>query len=72
MSMPYYERFYVIAVCACLAAGVVTLAHADPMVATGNFVAVAIGIRLDARLRGRWWLVEDTSSGSWERRRTPS
>ena len=66
--MPYYERFYPIAVYACLAAGVALLAQADPLGAAGDFVAVAIGIRLDARLRGRWWLVEDTSSGSWERR----
>lgn len=70
--MPYYERLYPIAIYACLATGVVTLAQADPMAAAGNFVAVAIGIRLDDRLRGRWWLVDDTSSGSWERRRTPS
>jgi len=69
--MPHYERLYPVAIYACLAAGVVTLAHADPMAATGDFVAVAIGIRLDARVRGRWWLVDDTSSRSWERRRSP-
>lgn len=70
--MPYYERFYTVAVYACLATGTLVLAQGDPLGAVHNFVAVAIGIRLDDRLRGRWWLVDDTSSSSWERRRTPS
>lgn len=70
--MPHYDRFYTAAVLACLAAGTLAFAHAEPLTAAQSFVAVAIGMRLDGRLRGRWWLVDDTSGNSWERRRTPA
>ena len=70
--MRHYERIFPIAVLACLAAGVVEYAQAQGLAGVSNFLAVALGIGLDSRLRRRWWLmVEDAPSGQWQRRRTP-
>jgi hypothetical protein len=70
--MIHYERIFPVAVLACLAAGVAEYAQAQGLAGANNFLAVALGIGLDSRLRRRWWLmVEDGPSEHWQRKRTP-
>ena len=69
--MPYYDRLFSIAVLFCLAAGVLCVADADAAAGMPDFVAVALGIRLDDGLRRRCSLLDERPTGRWERRRTP-
>lgn len=69
-SMPYYERLFPIAVLACLLAGAIAFALADAVAASRDFLAVALGIRLDDGLR-RHWTGEAGRRERWQRLRTP-
>ena len=70
--MPYYERLFPIAILACLAVGAMSYAADDSLKATLDFLAVGLGIKLDDRLRARWWDLGTTSGPRWQRMRTPS
>ena len=69
--MPYYERLYIVAVLACLAVGVLAVAQGNLTFAMHDFIAVALSIRLDERLRRRWTLVDEGPGTAWQRQRTP-
>ncbi len=69
--MPYYERVYIVAVLACLVMGVLAVAQGNLTFATHDFIAVALSIRLDERLRRRWTLVDEDPGIGWQRLRTP-
>ncbi len=69
--MPYYERLFPIAMLACIAAGAWSFLQSDALSASHNFLAAGLGLRLDERLRQRWWIVEDDSEEEWLRLRTP-
>ena len=65
--MPYYERLFPVAMLACIAAGAWSFVQADALSASHDFLAAALGLRLDERLRQRWWIVEDDSEDEWLR-----
>ncbi len=69
--MRHYERLFPIAMLASIAAGAWCFVQADALAATHNFLAAAFGLRLDERMRQRWWIVEDDSEEEWLRLRTP-
>jgi hypothetical protein len=69
--MLYYDRIFPVAVLACLAAGVADYAQAEGLAGTNSFLAVALGIGLDSRLRRDGWLRAETPSPRWQRKRTP-
>ena len=69
--MIHYERIVPVAVLACLAAGVAEYAQAEGLAGANNFLAVALGIGLDSRLRRFGWMVEEGPSPRWQRKRTP-
>lgn len=57
--MPCYERLFPIAMLACLAAGAWSFASADALSASHDFLAAGLAIRLDERMRKRWWVVDN-------------
>lgn len=67
MAMSTYERLFPLAMLACLAAGAWSYAQADALSASHDFLAAALGLRLDERIRQRWWIVEDDSEEDWLR-----
>ena len=67
-----YERVFPVAVLACLAAGVAEYAQAEGLAGANNFLAVALGIGLDSRLRRYGGLREAASTEPWQRKRTPT
>ena len=69
--MPAYERLFPVAMLACIAAGAWSFLHADALSASHSFLAAGLGLRLDERMRERWWIVEDDSEEEWLRIRTP-
>lgn len=70
--MPGYDRLFTLAVLACLVGGALSFAVGDPLKATLDFVAVALGVRLDDRLSQRWWLAGEMPRSRWQRMRRPS
>jgi hypothetical protein len=70
--MPHYERLFPLAVLACLAVGALSYAVGESTKAMLDFLAVGLGVKLDDRLRQRWWGLGETSGPRWQRMRTPS
>lgn len=69
--MLHYDRLFPVAVFACLAAGVAEYAQAQGLAGANNFLAVALAIGLDSRLRGSW-MREAGSTERWQRKRMPT
>jgi hypothetical protein len=70
--MPGYERLFPIAMLACIAAGAWSYLQADALSASHDFLAAAIAMRLDERLRQRWWVIDEDDELEWQRLRTPA
>jgi hypothetical protein len=68
--MPFYERLFPAAMLACLGAGAWSFAQADALTASHDFLAAALALRLDERMRQRWWVIDDDAE-AWARIRAP-
>ncbi|MFC3713999.1 hypothetical protein ACFOMD_15615 [Sphingoaurantiacus capsulatus] len=60
--MRFYERLFPIAMLTCVGAGAWAFVQADAVSASHDFLAAALAMRLDERLRGRWWVIEDDAA----------
>lgn len=73
LAIGIYQRLYPVAVLLCAAVGGACFASADPVSAVQNFMAIALGIRLDERVRWRWHERSETAaSRGWARSRVPT